>query len=271
MYIVDELGIGAGGDAPGKAAARFLNPVTGWTVSDISFFQDTQEINSMGHPRHLSELEGKVDFSRFNLGITVKKIEFSFRGLIKSIRVNYALLLASVVLILLMRFLGGRKEYRRWAKTAILIQILFTALLFLSGEALLMDALTGKIGDHGLERVKMMFDILWCMAPAWFLCRAFRQFIIRPLEERTNRKVSTLLTFFVEFIIYLLAFFGVVAFVFDQKLTSLLATSGVLAMIIGLAIQINIANIFSGIAINLERPFRVGDWVKIGSETGRVT
>ncbi|MCP4756550.1 MAG: mechanosensitive ion channel, partial [Proteobacteria bacterium] len=77
--------------------------------------------------------------------------------------------------------------------------------------------------------------------------------------------------FIVKFIIYLLAFFGVVAFVFDQKLTSLLATSGVLAMIIGLAIQIKIANIFSGIAINLERPFRVGDWVKIGSETGRVT
>ncbi|NJL58311.1 MAG: mechanosensitive ion channel [Desulfobacteraceae bacterium] len=36
-------------------------------------------------------------------------------------------------------------------------------------------------------------------------------------------------------------------------------------MIIGLALQINIANIFSGIVINIERPFRIGDWVKIGN------
>jgi branched-chain amino acid transport system substrate-binding protein len=42
-------------------------------------------------------------------------------------------------------------------------------------------------------------------------------------------------------------------------------------MIIGLAIQVNISNVFSGIAINLERPFRVGDWVKIGTlDEGKV-
>jgi len=42
-------------------------------------------------------------------------------------------------------------------------------------------------------------------------------------------------------------------------------------MIIGLAIQINISNIFSGIAINIERPFRIGDWVQIGKfEEGEI-
>ena len=71
--------------------------------------------------------------------------------------------------------------------------------------------------------------------------------------------------------IYILASFGIIAFVFDQKITSLLATSGLLAMIIGLAIQANISNVFSGIAINIERPFVVGDWIKIGDlEEGEV-
>ncbi len=56
-----------------------------------------------------------------------------------------------------------------------------------------------------------------------------------------------------------------IAFVFDRPITSLLATSGVLAMIIGLAAKMNLSNIVSGLAINLEHPFRVGDWVKIGS------
>ena len=50
----------------------------------------------------------------------------------------------------------------------------------------------------------------------------------------------------------------------DEALTSILASTGLLAMIIGLAVQANISNIFSGIVINMERPFNVGDWVQIG-------
>ena len=36
---------------------------------------------------------------------------------------------------------------------------------------------------------------------------------------------------------------------------------------IGLAVQLNITNVFAGVAINLERPFRVGDWVMIHGRT----
>jgi branched-chain amino acid transport system substrate-binding protein len=58
-----------------------------------------------------------------------------------------------------------------------------------------------------------------------------------------------------------------VAFVYDYRLTGLLATSGMVAMIIGLAVQLNITNLFAGVALNLERPFRVGDWVMIHGRT----
>jgi small-conductance mechanosensitive channel len=43
-----------------------------------------------------------------------------------------------------------------------------------------------------------------------------------------------------------------------------------MAMVIGLAVQANIANVFSGIVLNIERPFRVGDKVKINSISGKV-
>jgi small-conductance mechanosensitive channel len=49
-----------------------------------------------------------------------------------------------------------------------------------------------------------------------------------------------------------------------------LATSGVLVMVVGLAIQSNIANVFSGIVLNIERPFRVGDYIKINTTLGQV-
>ena len=63
------------------------------------------------------------------------------------------------------------------------------------------------------------------------------------------------------------AVFGAVAFVYDYRLTGILATSGVVAMIVGLAVQLNITNLFAGVALNLERPFRVGDWVMIHGRT----
>ena len=74
----------------------------------------------------------------------------------------------------------------------------------------------------------------------------------------------------VAFIIYTVAFFMIVAFVFGKTITGLLATSGVLAMVIGLAVQMNISNIFSGLAISLEQPFKIGDIVKINGHLGVV-
>jgi len=59
--------------------------------------------------------------------------------------------------------------------------------------------------------------------------------------------------------------------VFEKPITSLLATSGVVTIVIGLAIQMNLSNIFSGIALNIDRSLRIGDWVKIGDfDEGKV-
>ena len=50
-----------------------------------------------------------------------------------------------------------------------------------------------------------------------------------------------------------------------QPITGLLATSDLFAAIIGLALQRMIADIFSGLALTVERPFTIGDWLEIGS------
>jgi small-conductance mechanosensitive channel/CRP-like cAMP-binding protein len=62
-------------------------------------------------------------------------------------------------------------------------------------------------------------------------------------------------------LIYLAATFAIVANVFDLPVKGLLATSGALAIIIGLALQSSLGDVFSGIVLNIERPYRVGDWI----------
>ena len=50
---------------------------------------------------------------------------------------------------------------------------------------------------------------------------------------------------------------------FKQPISSFLATSGVLAIVLGLALQSTLADVFSGLAINIERPLRAGDWITV--------
>jgi small-conductance mechanosensitive channel len=50
----------------------------------------------------------------------------------------------------------------------------------------------------------------------------------------------------------------------------LLATSAVGSLVIGLALQPFLVNLFAGVVISLERPFRMNDWIKVGDIEGRV-
>ena len=49
------------------------------------------------------------------------------------------------------------------------------------------------------------------------------------------------------------------------------ATSGVIAIILGLALQSTLSDVFSGVVLNFSRPYRPGDWINLdGGTEGRV-
>ncbi len=63
----------------------------------------------------------------------------------------------------------------------------------------------------------------------------------------------------------------VIAGVWNQNLGALLATLGVGSLVVGLALQDTLGNLFSGISLLFEQPFSTGDWIGIGDLHGRVT
>lgn len=64
---------------------------------------------------------------------------------------------------------------------------------------------------------------------------------------------------------------AILAVVFRQPVAGVLATSGVMVAVIGFALRGMIADVFSGIAINLEHPYRIGDWIQLdGGLVGKV-
>jgi len=57
---------------------------------------------------------------------------------------------------------------------------------------------------------------------------------------------------------------------FDVDVSSLLTSSAILTAVIGFSLQDTIGSLFSGILLQAERPFSVGDWIKVGESEGQV-
>lgn len=111
----------------------------------------------------------------------------------------------------------------------------------------------------------------WCLA-AWLaatlLGRMSHRFLF-PFDDQPKRR--KILSDLLSGLIYLGAFFGILQYAFHKPLTGLLATSGILALVLGLALQSTLADLFSGIALDIEGPFRAGDWITVdGTNEGQV-
>lgn len=267
IYVKDVLGMGINRGLSVLEQMRqsqVLSPVSGWKIVQVLFFQDIAKKNSLGDPDYLNVKKGIVEYSRFNVGILIAEDKFDLRLLLPK---GYVLtsLGISVFMVLLIPFVSRMRLFQSFSKSLWFIQAGFSVLLLLSLEILVIDWAAETESSYYISIIMLAFDIFWWLLPALLLISGMERFVWSPLEERTNRVVPNIIRRFVILMIWVMVFFGVVAFVFDQRLTSLLATSGVIAMIVGLALQINIANIFSGIAINVERPFRIDDWVRIGT------
>lgn len=104
---------------------------------------------------------------------------------------------------------------------------------------------------------------------AWLLARITGAALKGGRNGR--RKVPKLLRELVTAALFLVATIATVAMLLGQSAGGALASSGLIIAILGFAIRNVLADVLSGIALGLEAPFKIGDWVEIdGSIRGRV-
>ena len=153
--------------------------------------------------------------------------------------------------------------------SSVLVQLLafigVTGFLFSAGVVPYHPA--SPAGGESRRLIVGALEIVWWLALAWLATGAMRTIRLLSRRPREAKLVQDL----VAAIIYLTAAFAIVGNVFDFPLKGLLATSGVVAIVIGLALQSSLGDVFSGIVLNIERPYRVGDWIVIDDAVqGRV-
>jgi small-conductance mechanosensitive channel/CRP-like cAMP-binding protein len=91
-------------------------------------------------------------------------------------------------------------------------------------------------------------------------------------EKRRRTLIPNFLREVVGGLIFLIALLLVLSYGYhaEAQLKGILAGSGVVAIILGFAGQNFFAGIIAGISVQLNRPYKVGDWLKVGDTYGEV-
>jgi small-conductance mechanosensitive channel/CRP-like cAMP-binding protein len=167
------------------------------------------------------------------------------------------LFLAGVVIVA--GFFGARYWEGRSSLAHFLIQLLvfviLTSLLLAGGVVPYRPGVA--IGAEPKRLFVGILEVIWWLGAAWLAVGFLRAFVVLGRQPRESKLAQDLLAA----LVYLTATFAIVADVFDLPVKGLLATSGALAIIIGLALQSSLGDVFSGIVLNIERPYRLGDWI----------
>jgi small-conductance mechanosensitive channel len=171
------------------------------------------------------------------------------------------------VLQVLEGFLEGRKKPSR----AILFRLIrvpavltvLTVCLIVFGERWGWEELIPRI--HDVSRFFLWLSISWGVIR--FLEYAFLQ---RLLYEQHGVRMPKLFHDVIVLSLYAIVIVSLLRIFFDVNLTVLLTTSAVFSLILGLALQDTLSNLFAGLALHFEGTLHLGQWVGIGEWEGEI-
>ncbi|MBS2030131.1 MAG: mechanosensitive ion channel family protein [Deltaproteobacteria bacterium] len=140
---------------------------------------------------------------------------------------------------------------------------------FLTSLAANIAASTFDAPNHPRPWV-VYLDALGLLLFTWGCCRTVVGLTIWVFRSRRNVPTPKIVRDVVDGVLYALCLVVVLRATLKVDLASLVATSAALSVVVGLALQETLGNLFAGLSLQLEHPFQVGDWVGMNEFVGRV-
>jgi small-conductance mechanosensitive channel len=182
---------------------------------------------------------------------------------------NWSIFLSSFFLLLIIFLNFFTKKRESFKKLRTIIPHLFI-LLFIS---LLISLLKiDFIADLFYSEELIFILLLALLFFALILAVKFIVFLLFDFlfAQRQKIKYPRLIKDIVVIMLYVIGILFIVNYYLNIKITVLLASSAVLTVVIGFALQDLLGDLFSGIALNLEESLKIGDWIKIGEYEGKI-
>lgn len=183
-----------------------------------------------------------------------------------------------------------------WRGTGWLLTVAFGGMLRRRWESLTDDQVRKGFNPVGmlLMAVLWLYGLSWLGLPLWmhtvllvamrfvavtatvFVVFAVLELFMSALRKRASKADSTIDLLLVPLvrtsmrIVIAVVAIAVFADNFDVEITGLLAGLGLGGVAIALAAKDTLGNFFGSLTVILDKPFRAGDWVKIGTVEGQV-
>lgn len=140
---------------------------------------------------------------------------------------------------------------------------LFSVIIFNAGVSPLQPPLFTD--DRVAQLGATALGIVWWL----YAARVLTELIGLALMRRIGHS-GRLLQDVIGALVFLAAIVAAAGYVLELPVKGLLATSGVVAIVVGLALQSTLSDVFSGIVLNTTKPYQVDDWVVIDGVEGKV-
>jgi small-conductance mechanosensitive channel/CRP-like cAMP-binding protein len=131
----------------------------------------------------------------------------------------------------------------------------------------LLRAVLPVLPEDGVEAqllvaVRAAAGIAGWLALAWAAARLFDILLLRAATVARRPPYSRLLGDMARGVLFISAVLAIAAQIFEQPALGIITTSGVAVAVIGFALRNIISDLFSGIALSVEAPYRIGDWIE---------
>lgn len=122
------------------------------------------------------------------------------------------------------------------------------------------------------EVISPILIVIFSFIIYFIISKIIKDIFNLKIKRINNRKRKTLSTFFINILRYLIIIIAVLMIlgVYGINTTSIVASLGVVSVVLGLALQDMVKDFVSGISMVLEDTYNVGDWVTINDFDGEV-
>lgn len=186
----------------------------------------------------------------------------SSRALTEFLQSNVSLVIGAVLLLVTV-------GVRTVTKDRYLRQDLRSA-FWLLAAFILLRVTAWVLGTRLTGTPEVALRLSWMVLFAFGVIRASVATGLWIFRFRSSTPTPKILRDTISFPLYLLAFLPILKATLQIDLAGLVATSAILSVVLGFALQDTLGNFFAGVSLQLERPFEVGDVVSVGSHLGTI-
>ncbi|OED44454.1 hypothetical protein AB833_01585 [Chromatiales bacterium (ex Bugula neritina AB1)] len=181
----------------------------------------------------------------------------------KNIFVTFVVVICCLYYFYHSRFVGKPAAVHKFATGVLLLDA-----IAMPSVVILSIHLIKIVEKHpSIEGVTVNFELLQSgllfLGTFWLIARAFDVVVMQKLFFRRTGYYAPHLLRGLVYGVALISGLGFFLGKIGYPLTGFLVSTGVIAGVVGLALQNTLGNLFSGIAFSLEQPFKTGDWIQL--------